>query len=366
MTFPTKGRARGRSQMVDVVPSRSPGYRATMKDVAALARVSLKTVSRVINDEPTVNPELVERVRRAAGQLHYQPNFGASALRRRDGRSSTIGVLLEDLSNPFSATIYRAVEEMAIARGVSVLGGSFDEDPRRELELTASMSRHRVDGVIIAPASRDHQYLRQEQMAGVPFVFVDRPPYLLDADAVLSDSREGSAQAVMHLVALGHRRIAFLGDLVTIHTAQERFQGYCDALASVGLTPEDSLVARNLRTIDAAEIVAGRFLDNEDPPTAFFAGQNLLTIGAVRAIRERGMQQRVAIVGFDDFLLADLLEPGVTVVAQDPVSIGREAAALLFARIDGDDSPSKKKIVETTFICRGSGEIGVADAGDSR
>ena len=110
--------------MVDAV--RRAGSRATMKDVAALARVSLKTVSRVINDEPTVNPELVERVRKAAAQLRFQPNFSASALRRRDGRSSTIGVLLEDLSNPFSATIYRAVEELAIARGVSVLGGSFE------------------------------------------------------------------------------------------------------------------------------------------------------------------------------------------------------------------------------------------------
>jgi LacI family transcriptional regulator len=352
--------------MVDVVPRRGLGSRATMKDVAALARVSLKTVSRVINDEPTVNAELVERVRRAALQLHYQPNFGASALRRRDGRSSTIGVLLEDLSNPFSATIYRAVEEMAIARGVSVLGGSFDEDPRREHELTSSMSRHRVDGVIIAPASRDHQYLRQEQVAGVPFVFVDRPPYLLDADVVLSDCRDSSAQAVKHLMRYGHRRIAFLGDLTTIFTAEERFQGYSDALSSGGLLLEDSLIARDLRTIEAAHTVAGRLLDASSPPTAFFAGQNLLTIGAVRAIRERGLQQRVAIVGFDDFLLADLLEPAVTVVAQDPVTIAREAATLLFARIDGDNSPSKKKMVETTFISRGSGEIRLTTNDDSR
>ena len=337
-----------------------------MKDVAALARVSLKTVSRVINDEPTVNSELAERVRRAANQLHYQPNFGASALRRRDGRSSTIGVLLEDLSNPFSAMIYRAVEEMAIARGVSVLGGSFDEDPRREHSLTSSMSRHRVDGVIIAPASRDHQYLRQEQVAGVPFVFIDRPPSLLDADTVLSDSREGSAQAITHLLAHGHRRIAFLGDLEAIYTAEERYQGYREALASAGMAPSDSLVARNLRTIDAAETVARRLLELEDPPTAFFAGQNLLTIGAVRAIRQRKLQQHVAIVGFEDFLLADLLEPGVSVVAQDPVAMGREAATLLFARIDGDTSPSQKKIIETTFITRGSGEIRHAASAESR
>jgi LacI family transcriptional regulator len=343
--------------MVDAVPNRGPVSRATMKDVAALARVSLKTVSRVINEEPTVNVELVERVRRAASQLHYQPHFGASALRRRDGRSSTIAVLLEDLSNPFSAVIYRVVEEMAIARGVSVLGGSFDEDPKRERELTLRMSRYRVDGVIIAPASRDHQYLRQEQLAGIPFVFIDRPPHLLDADAVLSDSRVGTRQAVQHLITHGHRRIAFLGDLTTIFTAEERFEGYREALASAGLSVDPQWVVRDLRTVEAAHEAAGALLDSRDAPTAFFTGRNPLTVGTVRAIRARGLQQETAVVGCDDFLLADLLEPAITVVAQDPVAIAREAATLLFARIDGDDGPSQKKIIETSFIIRGSGEI---------
>lgn len=352
--------------MLDVLPDRSPGYRATMKDVAALARVSLKTVSRVINNESSVNSELAERVRHAAQQLHYQPNFGASALRRRDGRSSTIGVMLENLSNPFSATIFRAVEELAIARGLCVLGGSCDEDPLLEFELTSSMSKHRVDGVIIAPASSDHQYLRREQLAGVPFVFVDRPPHLLDADTVLSNSREGSDQAVTHLLERGHRRIAFLGDLVSIFTANERYRGYRDALERVGESIDETMVMRNLRTIDAAEWEVGRLLDSKTPPTAFFAAQNLLTIGAVRAIRHRGLQRRVALVGFDDFVLADLLEPAVTVVAQDPGAMGREAAALLFARLDGDQSPPQTKLVDTTFVPRGSGEIAANAAADTR
>ena len=343
--------------MLELAGPRSPGYRATMKDIAALAGVSLKTVSRVVNDEPTVNRELAQRVRDAARELHYQPNFGASALRRRDGRSSTIGVLLENLSNPFSATIFRAIEEFAMTRGVSVLGGSCDEDPARELELTSSMSRHRVDGVIMAPASRDHQHLHREQLAGVPFVFVDRPPRQLDADIVLSNSREGSMQAVSHLLARGHRRIAFLGDLVSVYTAEERFRGYCDALATVEQALDDRLVVRDLRTSEAAETVVSQMLDREDAPSAFFAGQNLLTIGAVRAIRRRGLQHCTALVGFDDFVLADLLEPGVSVVAQDPSTIGRVAASLLFARLDGDAGPCVTKIIETTFIARGSGEI---------
>jgi LacI family transcriptional regulator len=328
-----------------------------MKDVAALARVSLKTVSRVINNEPTVNAELAARVRQAAEQLRYQPNFGASALRRRDGRSSTIGVLLEDLSNPFSATIYRAVEEVAALRGVSVLGGSLDESPFREHELTTSLSRHRVDGVIIAPASHDHQYLRQEQEAGTPFVFVDRPPSLLKADQVLCDSREGTEGAVRHLLEVGHTRIGYLGDAASISTAQERHQGYLDALQKASIEVDPAIVVQDLRTIDAADETVAKILRMKKPPTAFFTGQNLLTMGAVRALREAGVQHKVALVGFDDFLMADLLEPAITVVAQDVVSMGREAAQILFQRIDGDESEPQRVVIATQLVVRGSGEI---------
>lgn len=339
------------------IKARPVVLRATMKDVAALARVSLKTVSRVINNESTVNAELAARVRQAVEQLRYQPNFGASALRRRDGRSSTIGLLLEDLSNPFSATIYRAVEEVAAQRFVSVLGGSLDESPFRERELTMSLSRHRVDGVIIAPASHDHQYLRQDQEAGVPFVFVDRPPSLLRADQVLSDSREGTENAVKHLLKIGHRRIGYLGDAATISTAQERYRGYLDALEQSGITLDPTIVVQGLSTIEAARDALAELLGSTNPPTAFFTGQNLLTMGAVRAIREAGLQNHIALVGFDDFLMADLLEPAVTVVAQDVALMGREAARVLFERIDGDTSEPHHLVVRTTLIERGSGEI---------
>jgi len=331
--------------------------RATMKDVAALAGVSLKTVSRVINEEPSVNPEMVERVRAAASTLRYKPNFGASALRRRDGRSSQIALLLEDLSNPFSAIIYRTVEEVALSRGVTVLGGSLEEDPARERELVATMVRHRVDGFILAPASHDHAYLIEEQQAGVPLVFVDRPPKGLSADSVMSDSREGAKMAVSHLASFGHRRIAYLGDLETISTAQDRFQGYVDALDDIGVSVDNSIVCKDLRTIDAAAEVTAALLKSENPPTAFFAGQNLLTIGAVRALRAAGKQNHVALVGFDDFLLADLLEPGVTVVAQNGVEIATQAAELLFRRLDGDLEGEMTLEVPTTLIVRGSGEI---------
>ncbi|MDA8032815.1 MAG: LacI family DNA-binding transcriptional regulator [Actinomycetota bacterium] len=331
--------------------------RATMKDVARRAGVSLKTVSRVVNGEPGVVEELSTRVRDAVAALNYEPNLSARSLRRLDRRSSTIAVLLEDLSNPYSAHVLRAIESTARERGVSVLAASLEENPERERQLLVAMSRHRVDGVIIAPASADHRHLLDEQRAGVPFVFVDRPPRHLRADAVVVDGRCGTRAAVDHLIAHGHRRIAFLGDLRRISTAAERLLGFCDALEAAGLPVDPALVVTELRSVEAAREATGHLLDRGDPPTAFFAGQNFLTMGVVYALRAHGASHRVALVGFDDFDLADVLDPPVTVVAQDLDAIGRCAADLLFSRIDGDSGDVRTASPPWRLVARGSGEI---------
>ncbi|MGA2970706.1 MAG: LacI family DNA-binding transcriptional regulator [Acidimicrobiales bacterium] len=328
-----------------------------MNDVAALAGVSLKTVSRVVNGETTVNPELAKRVHVAAEELRFQPNFGASALRRNDHRSSTIAVLLQDLSNPLAATMLRAIEEVAGARNVSVLSGSLDESPEREHELTTSMSRHGVDGVIIAPASHEHHYLATEQQAGVPYVFIDRPPQNLLADQVLSDSRSGAADAVRHLIKHGHQRIGFLGDSSSLFVAHERHLGYTHALTTAGLSIDPTIVARDLRTIDRAQESVSEMLASQNPPTAFFASQNLLTIGAVQALRLAASHFQVGLIGFEDFLLADLLDPAVSVVTYDVSAMASLAAQLLFDRIDGSRPAPRHFVIPTTLISRGSGEI---------
>lgn len=331
--------------------------RSTMRDVAALAGVSLKTVSRVINGESGVSPALVERVQAAAARLEFRPNLGARSLRRADGRTATIGLLLQDLANPFSAAVHRAVEDIARAHGVAVLAGSVDETADRERELVTAFASRRVDGLVIMPTCCDQSYLLAERQAGVATVFVDRTPEGLDADAVLSDNRRGARDGVAHLIAHGHREIAFLGDRTTISTATERYRGYADALAEVGLTVRPDLVVRDLDTAEAARAAATAVLRRPDPPTAVFGAQNLVTIGALRALRDTGLQQQVALVGFDDFELADLLEPAITVVAQDPLRIGHLAAETLFRRIDGDDSPPGTAVVATRLVPRGSGEI---------
>lgn len=331
--------------------------RPTMRDVAALAGVSLKTVSRVINAEPAVSSDLLARVQRAIEQLDYRPNLTASSLRRGDGKTATVGLVLEDLANPYSAAVTRAVEDAARPRRVTVVAGSVDEEPERERALVREFVARRVDGLIVAPTAADQSYLMADRRAGMALVFVDRPPNHLDADVVVAANRTGAADGVRHLLAGGHRRIGFLGDLSTITTAAERYAGYLEVLDRADLPLDESLVHRDLRSGDEARSAVEELLRLPSPPTAIFAAQNNLGIGAFAGLRGLRRQFEVALVGFDDFPLADLLDPGVTVVAQDPAAIGRLAAETLFRRLDGDRSPSTVQVVPTRLITRGSGEI---------
>jgi LacI family transcriptional regulator len=293
----------------------------------------------------------------AVERLNYQHNLTASSLRRSDRRSATIGVVLEDVANPFSSALHRSIEDIAVTRGVLVLAGSSDEDGERERRLVSAFASRRVDGLIIQPSSADHSYLLVERKAGTAIVFVDRPPAFLDADTVLTDNVAGTRRGIKHLVEQGHRRIGYLGDQHTIVTAKERHQGYVDELTAQGIEVDERLVRLDLRGIEKAEAATMELLGNGQPPTALFTGQNLVTIGAFRVLRRLGLHRRIALIGFDDILLADLLEPGITVIAQDPAAIGRTAAEVLFRRLDGDRSPSEHHIVRTRMITRGSGEI---------
>jgi LacI family transcriptional regulator len=328
-----------------------------MRDVAALAGVSLKTVSRVVNNEAGVSTDVRTRVDRAIGQLGYRHNLAASTLRRTDGRSNTVGVLLQDVSNSFSAGMLRSLEDAARERDVAILASSLDEEPDREHSLVASVVRRRVDGLVIMPTTQHQDYLADELRSGLPVVFVDRAPKGVDADSVVVDNRHGAHLATSHLIEHGHRRIAYLGDLQRISTAAARRAGYRQAQRDAGLTPDPELEVSDLRGDADARDALASLLDLPDPPTAVFAARNSLAIGAVQCLRARGLAHRVALVGFDDFPLADLLDPALTVVRQDVRRIGTEVARLLFARIDGDDAPPRHVVVEPILVVRGSGEI---------
>jgi len=331
--------------------------RATMRDVAALAGVSLKTVSRVVNRETGVSDELISRVERAAEQLDYRPNLTASNLRRADQRTATIGLLVEDVANPFFADIHRGVEEVARLRGVAVMAASLDRNPEAERDLVEAFAARRVDGLILGPTASQQGYLTRELRSGWPIVCIDRVPRGVSVDVVLTNNRSATRDGVAHLIAHGHRRIAYLGGDSRLSTAHERYDGFLEAMMSAGVPVRPDLVMFDAHNADDALVFARRFLALEDRPTAIFSAQNLITMGTFRALREAGLHREVALVGFDDFLFADLLEPAVTVVAQDPRAMGHLAAEILFRRMDKSHEAVATHIIASRIITRGSGEI---------
>lgn len=344
--------------LLSVTTIDSSNLRPTMRDVAKLAGVSIKTVSRVVNKEPMVSDELTSRVQAAAAQLGYRPNFTASTLRRSEGTTRTIGLLLKDVSNPFSAALLRAIEDTCREREVVVISASIEEDAQRERQLSQALLSRQVDGLIVVPTPGNQAYLAREVERGTPVVFVDRPPIGLDADTVATDNDRGAYEAVSHLIARGHSRIAFLGDRPDISTATERLRGYQQALFDAGLPSTPDLIVMGVNSQQAGAERVRELLVRRDPPTALFTAQNLITIGAVRALRSLDLHKRVALFGFDDFQLSDLLDPPVAVVEQDIYRLGQLAAETLFARRDGSrQGPGEHMRVPARLIVRESGNF---------
>ncbi|MFC9331257.1 LacI family DNA-binding transcriptional regulator [Kitasatospora sp. NPDC057015] len=329
------------------------GSRPTMNDVAAAAGVGLKTVSRVVNGESGVSAAMAERVRAAIAELGFRRNDSARLL--RTGRTASIALLLEDIGDPFSSALSRAVEGVAAEQGCLLFTGSSAEDPDRERELALAFCARRVDGLLIVPAGADHGYLLPEIASGTPAVFLDRPAPGIAADAILSENAAGAREGVAHLIRHGHRRIGFVGDLPHIHTSAERLRGYREAMAAAHLPVDEGWIASgSTDRVRVAQAVT-RLTRGPEPVTALFTANNRVTLGALHHLARLGA--RPALVGFDDLELADLLTPGLTVVAQDPAALGATAARVLFDRLGGDTAAARRIEIPTRLIVRGSGEL---------
>jgi LacI family transcriptional regulator len=327
-----------------------------MRDVAEHAQVSLKTVSRVINHEPGVAVATAERVTRSVTELGFRRNDLARSL-RQGSTSATLGLVIEDVVNPFYSAVVQAVERAAVERGYLLITGSCEEDPEREREVILSLMRRRVDALLLVPAGaeHDHAWLARELGDRTPVVFLDRPPRGLEADAVLLDNAGGAREAVEHLVAGGHRRVAYVGDAHEHFTASQRLAGYRAALEAAGLEPDARLTRQQAPSSTQAVVEALLELPLDVRPTAIFTGNNRHTVGALRALR--GREHEIALVGFDDFELAELLVMPTTVIRHDAFRMGAEAAALAFARLDGAKTPARHVVLETRLVPRGSGEV---------
>jgi LacI family transcriptional regulator len=339
--------------MKDMVSS--AGRPATIKDVAAHAGVSVATVSAVINSNKYVSPDLSQRVLESIAALGYERNSLAQGLKKQT--SLTIGLIISDITNPFFTSVVRGVEDVANARGYSLILGITNEDPKKEMSYIRLLENKRADGLIVAITLGNHEYLRSWPAQRLPLVSIDRLPPELDIDAVLVDNVVGARQAVEHLITLGHRRIGIVTGLPSISTTQERLTGYKQALEAYGIPVDAALIAEGNSRIDGGEQAALHLLTREDAqPTALFVTSGLMVIGALQALDRLGLRcpQDIALVGFDDFEWAAVMHPRLTTVCQPTYEIGRQAAQLLFERLRKRDGAPQVLRLQPHLIIRES------------
>ncbi|WP_198416869.1 LacI family DNA-binding transcriptional regulator [Cryobacterium sp. TMT2-23] len=332
--------------------------RPTMTDVAGVAGVSLKTVSRVVNGVSSVDEHLAARVRAAAQELGFRTNFAASTL-RSGSSSATIGLLIKDLSNDFYATIASGVAEVARAHHTQLITAHSGENAADELEAIFDLCRRRVDGLLIVPTGGDHSALRSEIDLGIPMVFIDRSPIGLDADSVVLDNYASARDATLILIAEGHIRIGILVDTLNMPTMWQRVEGIKAAYLLAGLPWDDSLLVTNVRGPAEASMAVDRLIARTDPPTAYFCGNNRSSIGALRTLWER--RRTEALVAFDDFQLAELMPRPFRVLRYDNRALGTLGAELLFRRINGEVFAPVTVVLPTELCARGISEFPFTD-----
>jgi LacI family transcriptional regulator len=325
--------------------------RPTLRQVAELSGFSLKTASRVFNGEQHVAPETAARVRAAAAQLGFRPNTIAREL-RAGARSALVGLIIGDVANPFYARIARGAERRLRGAGLRLISASSDEDPALERALVSDLLERRVSAMLIVTCESDHGYLLAERNLGTPLAFLDREPQDIDADTVVLDNHVGVAEAVRRLLERGHRRIAFVGDLRRLPTQLERVAAFEQAVTEAGIVDWRTYTRDGAHDAEGAQAEVRALLSLPDPPTALVTANNRITIGALRALR--GLSQPPALIGFDDFDLADLLD--VTVITHDPERMGELGAELLLDRLAGRWQPTRRVLIPTRLLARGSGE----------
>lgn len=327
--------------------------RATVYDVARVAGVSIKTVSRVVNRSEQVSEQTRQRVLAAMAELAYVRNSVAHSL--RTGSGDTIGVVIDSIADSFFAQLVSVVEERMLAEGIGVLIASTGRSASRERDQVARLAGQNVRALLIAPIGYDHSYFT-DITAGLPVVLVDREWEIPGYETVLVDDRLGSMKATAHLIAGGHRRIAFIGDDGDLPTIAQRRRGYLDALAEAGLPVDEALLRTGCGEPKPAAIATAELLARPDAPTAVFSSNPRASLGVVRALHQGGRTD-VALVSFGDFALADSLEPAVTIVDQDPTPIAEAAVDLLLARMRGEQAEARNIVLPVNVVPRGSGEL---------
>jgi LacI family transcriptional regulator len=327
---------------------------ATIREVAESAGVSYATVSHVINNTRLVSQETRERVLTAMAELNYRPNALARSLRQ--GRTNTIGLVLPDSANPFFAEISRGIEDEAFKKGYSVFLCNTELDMQRELFYVDVLSNKQVDGIIFVAAGDQADAMDFLVRRNMPVVMIDRDVPNVEADAVLTDHELGGFLATRHLLELGHRHIACIAGPSSITPSAERITGYRRALEEAGISYDQNLIIRGDYHAKSGMEITHSILQMNPRPTAIFALNDLMALGALRAAAEAdcSVPGDLAVVGYDDLEIAHFTTPPLTTIAQPKKEIGTQAIQLLVDRISHKSRPPSRLVLPPELIIRRS------------
>ncbi len=331
---------------------------ATMKDVAELANVSITTVSHVINETRYVSDELTARVKQAMKALDYYPNSLASSL--RSGKTKIVGLMIPDISNQFFAEISRKIEDNGYAYGYSVILCNTNENAEKEESYFHVLIAKQVDGIIFISAGDDSKNIEKSLAANIPIVVVDRDVKNINADVVLVDNFKGGYTAVQHLIQLGHRRIACITGPSPITPSAQRVAGYQQALEESAIPVDEDLIVTGDFSYESGRAAMEKLLSRAEVPTAVFACNDMMAIGAIQTANDHGLQipHDISIIGFDNIPFSESVYPALTTVAQPFDKIAKiivdlliEKIKLLSKRRDSENHyPKYKRIVLDTAL----------------
>ncbi|TGP21944.1 MULTISPECIES: substrate-binding domain-containing protein [unclassified Mesorhizobium] len=325
----------------------------TIADVARYAGVSVATVSHVMNRTRHVEPETAERVRAAITALRYSPNSLARSLRR--GETKTIGLLLPDNSNPFFASVARQIEDAGFVAGYTVILCNSDGSAEKEERYLSVLMAKQIDGLIFAGSS-DHARVFASLSAAVPAVLLDREIHSVNVDSVLVDHDHGGYLAGRHLVGLGHKRIGVIGGPRDSSSSPARLRGFTRALEEAGLALPPSSVVDSDYHFAGGRLAMERLLEQAPEITAVFACNDLMAMGAITALRSRGLRvpDDMSLIGFDDIPYAVTTWPPLTTIAQPVEKIGTRAVSLLLERVVEPEAPSRREVLTPVLVERES------------
>lgn len=328
----------------------------TVEDVAEEAQVSTATVSRVFSGSAKVNANTTERVLKAAKKLNYRPSRVARRLRVKNTQSMVIGLIVTDLQNPFFSEIARGVEDIAYESKNGVIVCNSDEDPEKESFYLDTLLDEQVAGLIMAPTNGNIGYLRRIVDQNIPVVLIDRLIQDLKVDTVTVDNVGGSYEAVKRLLELGHRRIGIICGIKGVYTTMQRFKGYQKALEEFGLKIDEELVVYRDSKEEGGITGARQLLSLDEPPTAIFTTNNLMTLGCFEEMYRQDVviPDDIAIIGFDDMSWASALNPPLTAVRQPSYQLGTTATELLVKRLKQPSRPVSNISLRSKLIIRKS------------